>query len=202
MIFKANERMDQFKLEMNWNQEELEQWALAARQKEEDNLTLEKYRRSDEAKIKELTLQIEKLTIEVARKCKELENEVTETQAAQIELDKTAEEFRRLHQERHELYLQWQETVQNIQRRDSFIYETGEQYSNLKQFYDQRKGELESQKNVLERAKGTNEEINSKILKEASRLGKDRDQKAKSEKEKEDLMSEVATKKNQLSSDA
>jgi hypothetical protein len=31
MIFKANERMDQFKLEMNWNQEELEQWALAAR---------------------------------------------------------------------------------------------------------------------------------------------------------------------------
>ena len=43
---------------MNWNQEELEQWALAARQKEEDNLTLEKYRRSDEAKIKELTLQI------------------------------------------------------------------------------------------------------------------------------------------------
>jgi len=146
MIFKANERMDQFKLEMNWNQEELEQWALAARQKEEDNLTMEKYRRSDEAKIKELTLQIEKLTIEVARKAKELENEVTETQAAQIELDKTAEEFRRLHQERHELYLQWQETVQNIQRRDSFIYETGEEYSNLKQFYDQRRGELEGNK--------------------------------------------------------
>ena len=47
---------------MNWNQEELEQWALAARQKEEDNLTLEKYRRADEAKIKELTLQIEKPT--------------------------------------------------------------------------------------------------------------------------------------------
>ena len=36
-------------------------------------LTLEKYRRADEAKIKELTLQIEKLTIEVGRKCKELE---------------------------------------------------------------------------------------------------------------------------------
>lgn len=79
MIFKANERMDQFKLEMNWNQEELEQWALAARQKEEDNLTLEKYRRADEAKIKELTLNIEKLTIEVARKATELEKEVTET---------------------------------------------------------------------------------------------------------------------------
>lgn len=39
-VFKGNERMDQFKLQMNWNQEELEQWALAARQKEEDNLAL------------------------------------------------------------------------------------------------------------------------------------------------------------------
>ena len=46
--------------------------------------------------------------------------------------------------------MQWQETVQNIQRRDSFIYETGEEYSNLKQFYDQRKGELEANKQRLE----------------------------------------------------
>ena len=103
---------------MNWNQEELEQWALAARQKEEDNLTLEKYRRSDDAKIKELTLQIEKLTIEAARKAKELEQEVTETQAAQIELDKTAEEFKRMHAERHQIFLQWQETAENIRKRD------------------------------------------------------------------------------------
>ena len=29
---------------MNWNQEELEQWALAQRQKEEDNAALEKYK--------------------------------------------------------------------------------------------------------------------------------------------------------------
>ena len=40
-IFKGNEEMDKFKLQMNWNQEELEQWALAAKQKEEDNLALQ-----------------------------------------------------------------------------------------------------------------------------------------------------------------
>ena len=32
-IFKATEQMDQFKLLMNWNQEEIDQWALAQRQK-------------------------------------------------------------------------------------------------------------------------------------------------------------------------
>ena len=97
LIYKGNEKMDQFKLLMNWNQEELEQWALASRQKEEDNLALEKYKRADEARVKELNLHIEKLTSKVNRKKNELEVEVTETQAAQIQLDKTAEDFRQLH---------------------------------------------------------------------------------------------------------
>ena len=61
MIYLSNEKMDKHKLEMKKNQEELEQWALAARQKEDDNLSLEKYKRGDELKIKELMLQIEKL---------------------------------------------------------------------------------------------------------------------------------------------
>lgn len=60
--------MEQHKLEMNFNQEELEQWSLAAKQKEEDNLALEKYRRQDEIKVKELNLEIEKLTVRLALK--------------------------------------------------------------------------------------------------------------------------------------
>ena len=59
---------------------------------------MEKYKRADDARIKELTLHIEKLTKRVNRKKVELENEVTETQAAQIQLDKTAEDFRKLHE--------------------------------------------------------------------------------------------------------
>ena len=62
-IFKSNEKMEGYKLEMNFNQEELEQWSLAAKQKEEDNLALEKYKRQDEIKVKELNLEIEKLTV-------------------------------------------------------------------------------------------------------------------------------------------
>ena len=47
-VFQANEKMDGFKLQMNWNQEELEQWALAAKQKEEDNLAIQRHpRRAD-----------------------------------------------------------------------------------------------------------------------------------------------------------
>jgi hypothetical protein len=62
--------VDEFKVAMNWNQEELEQWALAARQKEEDNLAIERYARADEAKIKELNLQIQKLTVHAHAKAR------------------------------------------------------------------------------------------------------------------------------------
>merc|ERR1719426_576576 len=112
-IFRGNEKLDQFKLQMNWNQEELEQWSLAARQKEEDELTLEKYKRADEAKIRELMLAQEQLTVENAKKKQQLEKEVTETQAAQIEMDKTAEQFRQLHTDRKTLITQWEDAVKN-----------------------------------------------------------------------------------------
>merc|ERR1711877_30034 len=71
-LMRGNEKLDQFKLEMNWNQEELEQWAIAARQKEEDEMTLEKYRRADDSKVRELTLAVERLTVENAQKRKDL----------------------------------------------------------------------------------------------------------------------------------
>jgi hypothetical protein len=125
-IFRGNEKMDAFKLRMNWNQEEIEQWALAAKQKEEDNLALQKYARADEVKIKEMNLNLEKLTKSAASKQTELDNEITETQTAQIELDKTAEDFKQLHAERQDLVAQWEQAIETMKRRDEAINETGE----------------------------------------------------------------------------
>ena len=51
-IFRINEKVEQIKLELNWNQEELEQWAITGKQKEEDHATLQKYRKEDDSKIR------------------------------------------------------------------------------------------------------------------------------------------------------
>ncbi len=42
--YRATERLDQFRAQMAWNQEELEQWAAAQRQKEEDGEAIDRYR--------------------------------------------------------------------------------------------------------------------------------------------------------------
>jgi len=163
MIYKGNEKMDQFKLLMNWNQEELEQWALASRQKEEDNLAMEKYSRADEARVKELTLHIEKLTKKVNRKRSELETEVTETQAAQIQLDKTAEDFRRLHEERQELVRQWEDAVESMKRRDQDIQAASEAFAGKKMEIREKQANLDERAKFLEQEKANNREVDARI---------------------------------------
>ena len=198
MIFKANESIDKYKLEMNWNQEELEQWALAARQKEEDNLTLEKYERADEAKIKELNLQVEKLTIEVARKKFELDKEITETQAAQIELNKTAEEFKIIHSQRHELYQQWEEILENSKRREEQIQRESEQLYKQEQELGDKKAEVMSKRNAIDKDKAENNARESQIVLSERLLSKLKEEENQAKATMRNLEDNYLILKNQL----
>lgn len=191
--------MDQFKLQMNFNQEQLEQWALAARQKEDDNITLEKYKRADDAKIKELNLATERLTIEVGRKQSELEKEVTETQATQIELDKTAEEFKIHHEERHKHFIQWQEVSENIARRDQAIIEEGENFAAIKMKIKENQRELEKRKKYLAEEKAQNKNLEIQIGANERKIVDERSQNKRLEEELTNLEAEVEILKNQLS---
>jgi hypothetical protein len=95
-------------------------------------LTLEKYRSADDIRIKELSLQLEKLTIEKNREENELEKEITETQAYQIEIDKTSEEFRKQHQERHRIYAEWDGAIHSIAKRHEATLKATEDMAKIK----------------------------------------------------------------------
>ncbi|OQR84784.1 flagella associated protein [Achlya hypogyna] len=162
-LFKGNEDMDNFKMQMNWNQDELEQWALAAKQKEDDNLALERYTRADDARIKELSLEIEKLTKALQAQKQLVENEATETQAKQIELDKTAEEFRAMHAERQQLVKQWQDTIEAMKRRDTEIGAASEEFAAKRAIVEEKKDELAEHKHRLKLQEQDNNELSVKI---------------------------------------
>jgi chromosome segregation ATPase len=175
-IFQGNERMDSFKQMMNWNQEELEQWALAAAQKEEDNLALLKYTRADEAKIKELNLNLEKLTAALDSRKHALEEEVTETQAKQIELDKTAEDFKALHLERQNLVQQWETTIANMATRDEDIAQAGAKYAQLREQMSANETDIAERRNFLAKEKKNNEEVEATIVVKERDVGRARDE--------------------------
>lgn len=158
-IYNATEKMDEFKMQMNWNQEELEQWALAAKQKEDDLLAIERYKRADEQKIKELTLQLEQLNRELLVEKSKLNSEATETQAKQMELDRIAQEFKIAHGERQTMINRWQETIAEMKKRDVEINELGERFAVAKTERMKKEAQYNLQRTRLANQQGENKEI-------------------------------------------
>jgi len=128
-----------------------------------------------------------------------LEQEITETQAHQIELDKTAEEFKRHHEERQKLSQQWEESLKTIARREEAINQEAEKYAQIKI-------EIQKAKNLLnEKKKFLEDRINDNKRKEIDIQTSERVIAAKREENKQiaehinNLTADVEILKNQLS---
>ncbi|KAL9190836.1 hypothetical protein ACHAXT_000542 [Thalassiosira profunda] len=141
-IKAAEDDLEKLRTDLNWNQEELEQWATAASKKEEESLALQKYALADELKIKELALTIEDLTKMSVEKKTLLENEVTETKSNQTELEKLADRFKSRHDERRQLIQQWKDTIESMNDRDQAINELAGQYAGYAEKEDETKRSL------------------------------------------------------------
>jgi len=162
-IFKGNEMLQQLKSQMNWDQKALEAWLEESSQRDDDAMTLQKYTRSDESKIKELSLRQQKMTDERALKRKALEHEITQTLTAQVELDKTAETFRISHAERQELLNQWEATIEQMQKRDRDMDAAALKLAELKVFLRQKEDSLNERQQFLDGEIANNQEKEKKI---------------------------------------
>ncbi|NWS94814.1 CCD39 protein, partial [Mionectes macconnelli] len=121
IISKTIQKLEDLKQQMNCDEEVLESWLKELNRTDSDALAIQKYAQQDEGKLGALTFQVEKLTIQANQKRRALDNELTETLTAQMELDRAAEDFRRVHQERQEVIRQWENAIQQMQKRDQQI---------------------------------------------------------------------------------
>mmetsp|Transcript_2653 Transcript_2653/g.4939 ORF Transcript_2653/g.4939 Transcript_2653/m.4939 type:complete len:891 (+) Transcript_2653:26-2698(+) len=117
-ISQTRKEMEALKLSSDWNQEELERWAAVATKRENDKMTLEKCKRADESKVKELSLKLENATQLSVEKRTELENQKIESQSKQLEIHRMSDQFKLEHEERMKLVNQWQSTVLAMKERD------------------------------------------------------------------------------------
>ncbi|KAI8585537.1 hypothetical protein BDZ88DRAFT_19044 [Geranomyces variabilis] len=138
-IYRGNERIDGIRADLKLEKSELDEWLRVQSEKEEDNMALLKYTKEDDQKIKELSLGIEKLMQEVNKKKAILSAEVTETQVTQIELDKTTEAFKQLHQERQDLIQQWEQTIEGMRKKDLEIVDVQAAFEKTKPWLSNRK---------------------------------------------------------------
>ncbi|XP_008140566.2 coiled-coil domain-containing protein 39 [Eptesicus fuscus] len=162
-IFKFTQKLDGLKRQMNWDQQALEAWLEESAHKDSDALTLQKYAQQDDNKIRALTLQLERLTLEGNQKRKVLDNETTETLSAQLELDKAAQDFRRIHNERQELIKQWENTIEQMQKRDRDIDNCALALAKIKQETREKENLVKEKIKFLESEVGNNTEYEKKI---------------------------------------
>jgi chromosome segregation ATPase len=201
-IYKANERLDEFKMQMNWNQEELEQWAVAAKQKEEDNIALQKYTRADELKIKELSMQLETNTKERVEQRARLESEVTETQAKRMELDRIHVEFEQSHNERKDMVKRWEEAVAEMGKRDISIAEAGEAFALAKTERAKREQVLTTIQKRLKAQQFENQEVESKSEMLGRIVSRKREEMMMGSRKLQDFRDELESLKNELTTAA
>jgi UDP-glucose:O-linked fucose beta-1,3-glucosyltransferase len=132
-VYRGNEKIDSLRTELKLGKEELDVWLHVQVEKEEDNIALLNYTKEDDAKIKELTLQIEKYMKDVQKKKNVLSSEITETKVSQIELENATNSFKQLYQERQNLLESWEKTIETMKKCDNDIKDLQakqEQYKN------------------------------------------------------------------------
>ncbi|XP_067897600.1 coiled-coil domain-containing protein 39 [Heterodontus francisci] len=162
-IYRYTQKIEDLKCQLNWDKQALEAWLEESTKKDEDAITIQKYAQEDEGKIRDITVRMERMTIEANKKRKLLDNEMTETIAAQMELDKIAHDFHRSHRERQELISQWQDTIEQMQKRDQEMDKCALLLAEVKQEIREKEAAVNEKIQFLKNETENNKEFEKKI---------------------------------------
>ena len=91
-----------------------------------------RYTRADESRVKELRLQLEKITLESQRQKHLLDQEVMNTKSHELGLDKIAELYKEAHATRNGIIESWESTMKQMQDEDDSIESAAEAFQQLK----------------------------------------------------------------------
>ncbi|OHS98925.1 Coiled-coil domain-containing protein 39 [Tritrichomonas foetus] len=194
----AQNRIEKFKEDLQINQKEVEEWEAAAKQKEEDFLLVQKYQKDDESRIKNMIREMEQSAILIENKKNELQQEILNTKSLQIELDTTADYFRKIHEERTKLLAQWEDALKRVQALNEQIESATEAYDSRRGIADIHKGKVAEKKKNYDLTISQNKQIERHITICDHQVSAKNQQVEKEENQILDFQEVVATERQKL----
>ena len=160
--------------------EALLKWTEQVDDHEEDILTLLKYQHADANKVKELHLKLEKMREGASNAKEKLDEFSTNHKMVQVALEKTAAEFRNLHEDRLKTMEKWQEAVSLVDRRNEELHDVFTKVGEVRTQSSGARTELKEQTMFLDNEKGNIKELQRTIDledKKAEKLGEELEKK-------------------------
>ncbi|CAG0924961.1 unnamed protein product, partial [Notodromas monacha] len=105
--------------ELKWDEDTYKSWSEKLAQKHEDNLNLVKYAEFDEARIKDLSLKLEKLSVEAEGFRIRVEEVASEKSAQEAKFKKTQKELLNLQAQKTDLSEKWEQVLSKVSEKDS-----------------------------------------------------------------------------------
>ena len=174
------------------------EWTQAMNLIDHDLAKLARYFQADEVKIKTLALKLVKLRERVKIARDELKNASTRSKMAQLALDKSAEEFREAHKERHEVLKQWEGSIELLGKRDAEIEVAAREIERVKNVVERREIDLQEQENFYNNEHGNIEELKRKIKDSEKKAQKLKEKLVICEEEKKTYENEVTLERRQI----
>ncbi|XP_060785196.1 coiled-coil domain-containing protein 39 [Neoarius graeffei] len=161
-VFRAIQKMEELKIQLNWDQQTLDAWLEESANKDEDTMAIMKYTQQDESRIRELTLSLEKRTLEANQKRKTSDKEVTENIMTQVALEKTVEMVQQAHMEVQKLISRWENSIEQMRKKDQTLQQSALLLADKNQLIREQKSLVQEQQNFLAHEVDNNKDCEKK----------------------------------------
>ncbi|VDP69557.1 unnamed protein product [Echinostoma caproni] len=191
LAFTKRTELENATRKMTQDKQGLNEWMSKIEERDEDMMIMKKYIRQDDSKIKELELEMQRLTDNLREKKTKLDNIYIKTQTNQVALDRASEEARIAYNERDKLIAQWEQVINRMRERDEELRQFAQRLNEMHFTVDEQELALREREEFLQTQKEITTEAERRLVETTGEIAKHKLEMTESDLKRMNFLSEL-----------